>query len=261
MQVHLLRIAVRGTGAIVSMILAAGTLHCERRTRDGDLGHQAEQRVLTRNQALKERLTNVGIRGLFRDFGKGFELKPFRRMAARPLHGDFCVKLCEWIPRASRSPHRQMLQTAIQELDNPVLRVAIGSQEALEAVAVNQIEIAPAGAIKPFAAAEANVNTLRDLATPTTAAIEALISTGGGAAKTDQARVGVATDHFVSDFELIVRLTGCDISNPLAFPGATIFGDNLRGRMVHPAGFGTNQAACGSLLTTTASNIKLRRIC
>jgi two-component system chemotaxis sensor kinase CheA len=55
--------------------------------------------------------------------------------------------------------------------------------------------------------------------------------------QTDQEKIGVAVDRFVSDVEVIVKPLGRDFANISAFQGATILGDGRVALVINPAGF------------------------
>jgi two-component system chemotaxis sensor kinase CheA len=55
--------------------------------------------------------------------------------------------------------------------------------------------------------------------------------------QTNQGRVGVVVDRFVSDVEVIVKPLGRDFANIAAFQGATIMGDGRVALVINPAGF------------------------
>jgi two-component system chemotaxis sensor kinase CheA len=54
--------------------------------------------------------------------------------------------------------------------------------------------------------------------------------------QTQQERVGVAVDRFISDVEVIVKPMGRDFANIPAFEGATIMGDGRVALVINPAG-------------------------
>jgi two-component system chemotaxis sensor kinase CheA len=54
--------------------------------------------------------------------------------------------------------------------------------------------------------------------------------------QTQQERVGVAVDRFISDVEVIVKPMGRDFANIPAFQGATIMGDGRVALVINPAG-------------------------